>query len=54
MVLMREIFAGTVLIAIAIAPVNEGSQIQFWNYRSMAIRGCGIVIPLTMTFLILM
>ena len=31
-----------------IAAVNRESQILFWNYLSMALRGCGIFIPLTL------
>lgn len=32
----------------AIAILNEGSQILFWNYLSMALRGAGIFLPLTL------
>lgn len=46
--LLRGAVVGAVLIAIAIATVNRDSQILFWNYFSMALRGCGIFIPLTL------
>ncbi len=36
------------LIASLIAIANEGSQILFWNYLSMALRGGGIFLPLTL------
>lgn len=31
---------------------NEGSEILFWNYLSMALRGCGIFLPLTLAILL--
>jgi hypothetical protein len=30
-----------------IALLNEGSQILFWNYMSMALRGGGVFLPLS-------
>lgn len=46
--LLRGCVVGAVLTAMSIALANEGSQILFWNYLSMALRGCGIFIPLTL------
>lgn len=39
---------GAVVVSMTIALANEDSQILFWNYLSMALRGCGIFIPLTL------
>ena len=36
------------LLASGIAIWNEGSQVLFWNYLSMALRGGGIFLPLTL------
>lgn len=36
------------LVASIIAIANEGSQVLFWNYLSMALRGGGIFLPLTL------
>ncbi len=36
------------VIASGIAIWNEGSQVLFWNYLSMALRGGGIFLPLTL------
>ena len=36
------------LAASVIAIANEGSQVLFWNYLSMALRGGGIFLPLTL------
>lgn len=42
----------TVLLVLAVVSViailNEGTQILFWNYLSMALRGAGIFLPLTL------
>ncbi|SHL01173.1 solute:Na+ symporter, SSS family [Selenomonas ruminantium] len=46
--LMRLSVVGAILAAIVIAMANRDSQILFWNYLSMALRGCGIFIPLTL------
>lgn len=46
--LLRGTVVGAVLLAMMIAAVNRESQILFWNYLSMALRGCGIFIPLTL------
>ena len=46
--LLRGCVVGAVLTAMSIALANEGSQILFWNYLSMALRDCGIFIPLTL------
>ena len=36
-----------ICVASVIAILNEGSQVLFWNYLSMALRGGGIFFPLT-------
>ena len=36
------------LVASIIAIINEGTQVLFWNYLSMALRGGGIFLPLTL------
>lgn len=46
--LMRLSVVGAILVAMTIAIANKDSQILFWNYLSMALRGCGIFIPLTL------
>lgn len=48
LMLMRLSVVGAVLAAMAIAIANRDSQILFWNYLSMALRGCGVFIPLTL------
>lgn len=45
--LNRIVVVAVIAAATAIAIVNEGSQILFWNYLSMALRGGGIFLPLT-------
>lgn len=35
------------VLAVIFSIANLGSQILFWNYLSMALRGCGIFLPLT-------
>ena len=46
--LMRVSVVGAIIIAMLIAITHKDSQILFWNYLSMALRGCGIFIPLTL------
>ena len=48
LMLMRLSVVGAIAIAMAIALSNQGSQILFWNYLSMSLRGCGVFIPLTL------
>ena len=36
------------LIATVFSIANEGSQVLFWNYLSMGLRGCGVFLPLTL------
>lgn len=44
----RLIVLSVVLLAAAVAIMNENSQVLFWNYMSMALRGGGIFLPLTL------
>jgi solute:Na+ symporter, SSS family len=46
--LNRLVILGVMLLASCIAILNEGSQVLFWNYMSMALRGGGIFLPLTL------
>ena len=46
--LMRLSVVAAIIIAMLIAITHKDSQILFWNYLSMALRGCGIFIPLTL------
>ena len=46
--LMRLSVVTAIIIAMLIAITHKDSQILFWNYLSMALRGCGIFIPLTL------
>ena len=39
--------SATIIVAAVIAVLNEGSQVLFWSYLSMALRGGGIFLPLT-------
>ena len=48
LMLMRMSVVGAIVVAMAIALANQGSQILFWNYLSMSLRGCGVFIPLTL------
>ncbi|MCR5757120.1 MAG: sodium:solute symporter family protein [Selenomonas sp.] len=48
LLLLRFSVVGSVLLAILIAITHRDSQILFWNYLSMALRGCGVFIPLTL------
>ena len=43
----RAAVVGIMLIAIVFSIIYLDSQILFWNYLSMALRGCGIFLPLT-------
>ena len=43
----RLIVLLTIALAAFIAMVNEGSQVLFWNYLSMALRSGGIFLPLS-------
>lgn len=45
--LNRLVVVAVIAVGIVIATLNEGSQILFWNYLSMALRGGGIFLPLT-------
>lgn len=45
--LSRIVVLGVILAACAFSLANEGSQVLFWNYLSMALRGGGIFLPLT-------
>ena len=46
--LMRLSVVGAILAAMYIAISHRDSQILFWNYLSMALRGCGVFMPLTL------
>ncbi len=45
--LTRGLVLATIIVAAVIAVLNEGSQVLFWSYLSMALRGGGIFLPLT-------
>jgi SSS family solute:Na+ symporter len=45
--LNRLVVIGVLFLAAVIAILNEGSQILFWNYMSMALRGGGVFLPLS-------
>jgi SSS family solute:Na+ symporter len=45
--LNRFVVIGVLILAAVIALLNEGSQILFWNYMSMALRGGGVFLPLS-------
>ena len=45
--LTRLLVLATICVAAVIAVLNEGSQVLFWSYLSMALRGGGIFLPLT-------
>lgn len=44
----RFVVLGVIFAASALAILNEGSQVLFWNYLSMALRGGGIFLPFTL------
>ena len=44
----RIVVLGVVILASAVSIINEDSQVLFWNYMSMALRGGGIFLPLTL------
>ena len=46
--LNRFVVLGVMLLACSIAILNADSQVLFWNYMSMALRGGGIFLPLTL------
>ena len=46
--LTRVVVLGVIILSSGIAILNEGSQVLFWNYLSMALRGGGIFLPLTL------
>ncbi len=46
--LARFVVLGVIFCSSVIAILNEGSQILFWNYLSMALRGGGIFLPFTL------
>ena len=43
----RLVVVGVMALASAIALVNLDSQVLFWNYMSMALRGAGVFLPFT-------
>ena len=45
--LNRYVVVGVLFVAAVVAILNEGSQILFWNYMSMALRGGGVFLPLS-------
>ena len=45
--LTRFVVLLTIAVAASIALMNQGSQVLFWSYLSMALRGGGIFLPLT-------
>ena len=45
--LSRLVVLCVILAAAGFSVLNEGSQVLFWNYLSMALRGGGIFLPLT-------
>ncbi|MBQ9366045.1 MAG: sodium:solute symporter family protein, partial [Schwartzia sp.] len=45
--LTRVVVLCVIALALLIAIANEGSEVLFWNYLSMALRGGGIFLPLT-------
>lgn len=45
---LRFVVLGVMAIACLIAILNLDSQVLFWNFMSMAMRGCGVFIPLTL------
>jgi solute:Na+ symporter, SSS family len=46
--LNRLVLLGIMLLACVVAMLNPDSQVLFWNYMSMALRGGGIFLPLTL------
>ena len=44
---IRFVVIGCMALACSIAIYNLDSQVLFWNYLSMAMRGCGVFLPLT-------
>ncbi|MDD3114173.1 MAG: sodium:solute symporter family protein [Anaerovibrio sp.] len=44
---LRFVVLGVMAAACGIAIVNLDSQVLFWNFLSMAMRGCGLFLPLT-------
>ena len=44
----RLIVLSVILLASAVSIMNEDSHVLFWNYMSMALRGGGIFLPLTL------
>lgn len=47
MVVMRGLIIGVIVVALGIAITHEHSQVLFWNYLSMALRGGGVFLPFT-------
>lgn len=46
---MTRVLVVTVMVAACgLAMLNRGSQVLFWNYLSMALRGGGVFLPLTL------
>ncbi len=46
--LNRIVVLGVLILAALVAILNEGSQVLFWNYMSMALRGGGVFLPLSL------
>ncbi len=46
--LTRAVVLGVIFLSSIIAILNEDSQVLFWTYLSMALRGGGIFLPLTL------
>ena len=44
----QGVFLAVVATAFTIAIANRDSQVLFWNYLSMALRGAGVFLPLTL------
>ena len=47
LMLERFVILGVIAAALLTALLNQGSQVLFWNYASMALRGGGIFLPMT-------
>ena len=45
----RMVVLAVILLAAIVAVMNKDSQVLLWNYMSMALRGGGIFLPLTLT-----
>ena len=47
LMVLRSLVVAVMAFAACIALCNMESQVLFWNYMSMALRGCGVFLPLT-------